>query len=217
MAKKKSRVPTPPKRSVQAPRPYRAPSDPRRTRIVLIALAAAIVVAAGGVGIAMAVGGGDGGGGGDDGPSGPCVRKSFPPLGRQHVQKLSKSFEYNSFPATSGPHDPTPAIWNVYDRPVPELKVVHNLEHGGVVVQYGDEVPAATVSEIVAWYGDDPRGLIVAPLPDLGNKIAVTAWTHLMTCTDFDEDAFGDFVDDYRGPDGDAPEKYELDELQPGT
>jgi hypothetical protein len=37
-----------------------------------------------------------------------------------------------------------------------------------------------------------------------------------MTCTAFDEAAFGRFLDDYRGPTGDAPEKFPLDSLAPG-
>jgi hypothetical protein len=48
------------------------------------------------------------------------------------------------------------------------------------------------------------------------NKIFLTAWTHLATCTTFDEGAFDHFRDDYRGPDGDAPEKFPLSALQPG-
>ena len=47
-------------------------------------------------------------------------------------------------------------------------------------------------------------------LPDASNKIFLTAWTHLVTCTTFDEGAFDKFPDDYRGPDGDAPEKFPL-------
>jgi hypothetical protein len=216
VAKKKSRVPTPPKgkRNVQAPKAYHAPRDPRRTRILFIALGAAIVVAAAAVGIAMAVAGGDEGG---SEAAGPCERQTFEALGRGHVEELNEGFEYNSTPATSGPHHPQTLIWNIYDRPVPEINAVHNLEHGGVVVQYGEEVPQATVDEIAEWYSDDPRGLIVAPHEELGNEITLTAWTHLMTCSDFDEETFDDFVGDYRGPDGDAPEKFPLDALQPGS
>jgi hypothetical protein len=223
MAKrKKSRVPAPPKRVVQAPRPYQAPRDPRRTRLLFLALGAAIVVAAAAVGIAMAVTGGSGAA--DEGVSGSCVRQTFSPQGRKHVQQLSKGFRYNSTPPTSGPHFATPAVWNVYDRPVEQFRLVHNLEHGGVVVQYGSGVPQATVGEIVDWYSNDPRGLVVAPLPAeleqespaLRSKVALTAWTHLMTCSRFDEGAFDDFIDDYRGPQGDGPEKFPLDALQPG-
>jgi hypothetical protein len=179
-----------------------------------LVFAGILVVAAAAVGIAFAVGGGSESSGGS---SGSCVRQTFPPMGRSHVQSLAEDFEYNSVPPTSGPHAPVPAVWSIYDRPVDQLAVVHNLEHGGVVVQYGDQVPDATVQEITAWYQDDPNGLVVAPLPALGNRIALTAWTHLATCTDFDEGAFDDFVSDYRGPDGDAPEKIPLEALQPGS
>jgi hypothetical protein len=187
--------------------------------MLFIALGAGIVVAAGAVGIALAVGGGSGS---DEGVAGACNRQTFEGQGARHVEELREGFEYNSTPATSGPHFPTPAIWNVYDQPVPEIRLVHNLEHGGVVVQYGDEVPPGAVQQIVDWYAEDPNGMIVAPLPEdapanLANRITLTAWTHLATCTTFDEDAFSDFRDDYRGPDGDAPEKFPLDDLTPGT
>lgn len=223
--KKKSRVPAPPKRTVQAPRPYHAPRDPRRTRLLFLGLGAAILVAAAVVGIAMVASGGDGGG---VEASEICEVEDFSAQGRAHVEELEEDFEYNSIPATSGPHfgQPRgPAIWNLYTDPVRQESLVHNLEHGGVVVQYGSEVREATVDQIVAWYQDDPRGLVVAPLPPaleeeepaLAGQVALTAWTHLMTCDTFDESAFDDFVDEYRGPQGDAPEKFPLDALQQGS
>jgi hypothetical protein len=186
--------------------------------MLFIALGVAIAVAAGAVGIALAVGGGS-----EEGVAGPCVRQDFPNTqGARHREELAEGFEYNSNPATSGPHYPAPAIWNVYEQPVPEIRLVHNLEHGGVVVQYGEEVPAATVQQIVDWYAEDPNGMVVAPLPEdaparLADKITLTAWTHLATCTAFHEDSFSDFRDDYRGPEGDAPEKFPLEDLTPGT
>ena len=195
-----------------------------------LALAGAILIAAVAVGLAMAFrGGGDKGAA--NGVDGACVRQTFPPMGRQHVDSVRSGFQYNSFPPTSGPHYPpgpkAPAVWNVYDSPVDELALVHNLEHGGIVVQYGSKVPQQTVQQIVDWYSKSPLGLVVAPLPPASeiqakapagyeNKIFLTAWTHLATCTTFDEGAFEHFRDDYRGPDGDAPEKFPLSALQPG-
>ncbi len=153
-----------------------------------------------------------------------CTREQFSSQGRNHVQELQEDFEYNSTPATSGPHQPqplAPAVWGTYDDPVPEEKVVHNLEHGGVIVQYGPEVPEATVTEILAWYREDPNGLLVAPLspdlieaePELENRIALTAWTHLQTCERFDEEAFSSFLDLHRG---DGPEPVPVEALVPG-
>jgi hypothetical protein len=154
-----------------------------------------------------------------------CVRTTFPSQGRNHVTTLPKGFTYNSTPATSGPHQPqplAPAVWNTYDQPIPEVKLVHNLEHGGVVVQYGSRISSATVDEIVSWYRKDPNGLVVAPLPPelekrkpaLANEIALTAWTHLQTCKRFSDGAFSNFVDLYRGQ---GPERFPVEALQPGN
>jgi hypothetical protein len=214
VAKKKSRVPTPPKRSVQAPKPYQAPRDPRRTRMILIAAGVALLIAAAGAAIAFAVGRG---GGEESAVSGPCVRKTFPSQGEKHVTELPEGFKYNSVPATSGPMTNETITWNLYDRgPLNELSLVHNLEHGGIAVQYGPQVPQATVQKIADWYAEDPNGMVVAPLPALGKNIALTAWTHLATCSAFDEDAFSDFRDDYRGANGDAPEGAPPEQSPPG-
>ena len=233
--KKKSRVPTPPRpvqapsRRVQAPQrrvEHRTPGA-GRSRLWLVALAAAIVIAAVGVGIAMAFRGGSSPLA--NGVDGACLRQTFPPMGRQHVSTLKKTFEYNSFPPTSGPHYPVTAVYNVYDQPLPEIRLVHNLEHGAIVVQYGSKVPKSTIQAIVAWYAKSPLGMIVAPLPteeihakapaDADSKIYLTAWTHVASCSSFDEAAFTRFRDDYRNPKGDAPEtpNYPISLLQPGS
>ena len=40
----------------------------------------------------------------------------------------------------------------------------------------------------------------------------------MLRCGSFDEEALSTtFTDDYRGPQGDAPEKFELDQLQQGS
>jgi len=223
---KKDRVPTPPKRPVQAPKAYKPEHNPRRTQLIFIVLAAVIIIAAAAVGIGfiMSSGGGDDGGGavGDDGT---CQLQTFEALESSHVPELPEDYEYNSVPATSGLHNSQTTIWNLYDQPVPQINYVHNLEHGGLVIQYGSEVPQAEVAALADWYQQDTRGVVVAPLseemeeedPALADKIVANSWTHMMRCTTFDESAFDEFSDDYRGPQGDAPEKFELDQLQQGA
>ena len=229
MAKKKSKVPTPPRqvqaprrrlepRVSQAPRAPGAPRDPRQTKLLLGALGAGVVIAVA-IAIVLVASAGGGGGSGKLGASAlgaaGCVAQDFPAMGRQHVLQLKKSFKYNSFPPTSGPHYPQPAIWSVYDQPIEQYRLIHNLEHGGVVVQYGDKVSQVQASRIVAWYSADPDGIVVAPLPALGGRIALTAWTHLMTCSKgFGEKAFTSFRDAYRGH---GPEGFPVSSLKPGT
>jgi hypothetical protein len=235
--KKKSRVPAPPRPVQASGRRIQAPQkrvdhggDGSRSRMWFLVLGGVILVAAIAAGIAWAtLRGGDSGE--SSGVDGACVRETFSPQGQQHVQELSDSFKYNSFPPTSGPHypvgDKAPVVWNIYEEPLDEVALVHNLEHGGVVVQYGSDVSPQTVQQLSAWYAESPEGLIVAPLPesipeaaapppDAQSKIFLTAWTHVASCSAFDEDAFDNFLEDFRGPDGDAPEKFPLSALQPG-
>jgi hypothetical protein len=134
-----------------------------------------------------------------------CTFRTAPSQGRAHVLRLPRGFRYNTFPPTSGPHAPRPALWGAYDRPVPELELVHNLEHGGIVVQYGARVPRDAVTALLRWHRRDPDALVVAPLPALGDEIALTAWTHVARCRRFDRIAFSAFRDAYRF---DGPERF---------
>jgi hypothetical protein len=135
----------------------------------------------------------------------------YPGLQPKHLASVAAKPRYNSFPPTSGPHYFRPAIWNFYDTPLPQVQLVHNLEHGGVVVQYGAGVAAGTVREIASWYAKHPNGLIIAPLPKLGKKVALAAWNapaykagprvdaghgYLMRCNGFDSGAFDRFLRD---------------------
>jgi hypothetical protein len=222
---KKDRVPTPPKRPVQAPKAYKAEASPRRTQLIFIGLAAAIALAAAAIGIGFIMSGGDDDSGGEAVAQGDCTLQTFDALEAGHVDELPGDYEYNSIPATSGLHNPITAIWNLYDQPVPQINSIHNLEHGGLVIQYGSGVAAEEVASLADWYGQDTRGVIVAPLseemeeedPTLADQIVVTSWTHMLRCGSFDEEALADFSDNYRGPQGDAPEKFELDQLQQGS
>jgi Protein of unknown function (DUF3105) len=216
MAKKKSRTPPPP-RSVQAPkRRYEPTTSGFSRRSKLIAAAVAVALAAG---IAIAVAATRGGGGSGD-PTAKlaaagCAFKTYHNLGQAHVQALTPPPKYNSFPPTSGPHYFEPAPWNFYDSPIDsQVRAVHNLEHGGIVVQWGSAVPSATVEQLRGFWDDSPNGMLMAPLPRLGDKIAMTAWTHLATCTRFDESAFAAFRDAYRGK---GPERFPLSQLTPGS
>lgn len=203
----KIRTPDPPRRPVQAPKLRVEARKPLPRWLFPAVGGGGVLVAVVVVVLVVVLGGGDDG-------AGACKRQTFSPQGRSHVGELKKGFSYNSFPATSGPHHPVPAIWNVYDRPVAEIHLVHNLEHGGVAVQYGRDVPRVTVEAIADWYRDDPSGLVVGPLPKLGKRIVLTAWTQLATCTAFSEGEFSDFRDDYRFK---GPEPVPPESMAPGT
>jgi hypothetical protein len=218
------------------PRPHGKPKPPgsskgtdRRTLVIAAAAGVAVVVVAG-VALALA-------NGGDDEPgdaraaleAAGCTLSATDALRGVHsiTTPDGTSDEWTTDPPTSGPHYEVPAIWGTYDAPVNQAQLVHNLEHGGVAIQYGDDVPPATVEQLESFAQENPRGTVLAPLPSLGNQIALGAWVvpnpqdtsdlgtaYLAKCTAFDEDAFQAFLDAYQFQ---GPERFPPDSLLPGS
>ena len=214
MAEKKTRVPAPPRR--QAGPKRRDTREPARwhkrtvvaAAVALAALAAtiaAVVVVRGGSGeraLAETLAAAD------------CTLKTYPEQAARHVASYDVKVAYNSSPPTSGPHHQQPVVWGAYPEPVVEIQEPHNLEHGGVVIHYGERVGSATLERLQAFYSDSPNGMVLAPLPQLGRRITLTAWTKSATCEKFDQKAFAAFRSTYRGK---GPERIPIGNLRPGT
>ena len=125
----------------------------------------------------------------------------WPDLGNQHIPTASTPHApYNSDPPTSGPHLPYIAPWGVHVRPIPPELQVHNLEDGGVLVQYNCECPDL-VAKLMAVVQKYDRQVILAPYPPMKSPIALTAWTRIDTLADFDEKRIVRFIEAYRGID----------------
>lgn len=125
----------------------------------------------------------------------------FPSQGNAHIQQATDPHPpHNSDPPTSGPHLQYIAPWGIHTRPIPPELQVHNLEDGGVLVQYSCECPelVAKLAEVVKRY---PDHVILAPYPGMKSKIALTAWTRLETLDEFDEARIVRFIKAYRGID----------------
>jgi Protein of unknown function (DUF3105) len=239
MAGNKPKTPPPP-RGPQGPRQRKdtRKGGPDRQRTTLYAVAGAGVVALIAVIAFIAFGNKD---------SGPndakvasamvaagCTFKTvngYVPGGQTHVDSLTKKFPWNTTPPSNGQHYPLRAVWGFYTSAVNPRQVVHNEEHGGVVLWWGSKVPAATVSKLQALYNEQPVGVFGTPFPELGSKVAITAWTgnpatyqrngdygkgHIAVCPKYTtevEKAFVKFRDTFRGH---GPEGIPLSEDEPG-
>jgi hypothetical protein len=164
-----------------------------------------------------------------------CTYKDVVPLkpttktGGYHgdVPKLTTKVKWATFPPSGGAHYPLWAVWGFYTQPVNPRQVVHNEEHGGVILWWGPDVPASTVSQLQDFYESSPDAMFGTPLKGLGDKVAITAWTgdparysvlqngyhgigHVAVCSTFDKNAFTAFRDAYRGkgPEG-IPTSYD--------
>lgn len=119
---------------------------------------------------------------------------------------------YNSTPATSGQHWGTPANWGVYTDAAPaiESQVVHNLEHGGIVIWYQpNQLDAAGVQALTGYVQQQVRSakfkVILSPWSgeDFGHPIAVTSWNWRLFLDSPDIEQVRAFLDDHYGQ---APE-----------
>jgi Protein of unknown function (DUF3105) len=125
----------------------------------------------------------------------------FPDQGNRHIASAETPHEpYNSEPPTSGPHLPYIAPWGVHTRPIVQELQVHNLEDGGVLVQYNCECPEV-VEKLKAIVQRYDRFVILAPYPGMKPTIALTAWTRLDTMSEVDEARIVRFIEAYRGID----------------
>jgi len=226
-----------PQRRVQK---HERPDADRRRRVLLLLFAAAGVVALAAVVVVIAVVGGSSGSTGTSEASvaaamhaAGCTFKTVksPPHSPTHsdVPTLTTKVHWNTFPPSNGMHYPLWAVWGFYTEPVNPRQVVHNEEHGGVILWWGSKVPKSEVDKLSAFYQSSPEGMVGTPYPKLGNKIALTAWTgdparyyrkgyygigHLAVCGKFDEKAFKTFRDAYRGK---GPEGIPLSADAPGS
>jgi hypothetical protein len=234
---KKAKTPPPPR--VQAPKTRTDPAaSARRARLVLYTLAATGALAL--VVVLAIIFSGGGGGGSSQNVAGAmksagCDFKTVAaevPKGQQtHVDSLTKKLDWNTFPPSNGQHYPAWAVWGFYTEPVNPRMVVHNLEHGGIVLWWGPETPQAQVEKLNKLYSDDPTAMFGTPLAGLGSKVAISAWTgdtsrygrdgyygdgHVATCASYDDataKAFVAFRDAYRGK---GPEGVPLSADEPG-
>jgi hypothetical protein len=141
-----------------------------------------------------------------------CGRvEALPGEGRTHLQPGETYAGYRSVPPTSGPHafQPLPARPAVYDHQPPAEALVHNLEHGYVVLWYDALSPAGVAA--LARIARSRTKVLVTPLEYRdalpgGAVVAVTGWEQRLLCTRADPAALAAAVDHLRGPGSRAPE-----------
>ncbi|MBI3970277.1 MAG: DUF3105 domain-containing protein [Chloroflexi bacterium] len=116
--------------------------------------------------------------------------------GAIHIARGESHPAYNSTPPTSGWHyGDAVAPWGVSSAPIPNEVQVHNLEHGGIMVQYNcpDGCPE-TVGKIEQIVRSYPSKVILAPYPGMDHKIVLTAWTKLAYLDEVDEPFIRRFI-----------------------
>lgn len=181
-----------------------------RTRLWLIAGAVAALLVAVGIGVSV---------------SRPALnrvrlpaeaRDLLPDEGRGHVAEGTR-VDYRTDPPTSGAHYDGTEVPAVYNRPVVHCpddqgdepgvpcyeKLVHNLEHGHVVVYYDpDRIPAEAMDHLLqlnARYQGDWAAVLAVPRKDDRYVAILTAWRHWLRLERYDRALVDAFVNAYMG------------------
>jgi hypothetical protein len=143
--------------------------------------------------------------------------EEFPIAEAEHIPEGQKATNYNSDPPTSGQHYPEPAEAGFYEEAPPDERLVHNLEHGHIVVYYNctnlSESACSDLKEGIRQAMDragvvsstQTLKIVAVPRPDMPNMVTYTSWGRLYGAESFNEDEFLLFVEQNRNR---APEPF---------
>lgn len=121
---------------------------------------------------------------------------------RDHIADGATHPPYNSDPPTSGPHYAEPAPAGFYEQPIPDERLVHNLEHGHVVISY--DCTKLTNCDAVKTQLHDVYNkykgwkVVVVPRKNADTPLALTAWGRIDKMADFDGRRIDAFINAYR-------------------
>jgi hypothetical protein len=120
-------------------------------------------------------------------------------LPAQHIPRGDDYTDYNSVPPTSGPHWATGwARCGLYNDELPDAQVVHNMEHGQVIISHNLKDPAEIerLKEIARNLSGYRNWLILRPYSQLQeNEVAIASWGWMDKFIGIDEQRIRAFYD----------------------
>jgi Protein of unknown function (DUF3105) len=127
-----------------------------------------------------------------------------------HTTSLDERVEYEDNPPTEGRHYQEPAPDGLYFDPPVDEQLVHNLEHGRVVVWVKPGLPREVRETIRALFDEDTYQMVVVPRRNMEPAVAATAWNRdpdpggtgrTLACDEWNDevvDAIRTFRDEHR-------------------
>jgi hypothetical protein len=140
-----------------------------------------------------------------------CSMKSVKATSRDHTQSLSDRVHYSTNPPTSGKHYFEPPADGVYGTAPQDEQLVHDEEHGRVIIWVKPGLPKSARADIRNLFDEDSSGMLLVPRAGMPYDVATTAWGavpqplgtgYLMGCERYSSkvfDAIRDFRDAHRG------------------
>jgi hypothetical protein len=127
-----------------------------------------------------------------------------------HTTDLSTRVKYNTNPPTTGRHYEIPADDGIYGQAPEDEQLVHNMEHGRVIIWVKPSLPSKQRADIRALVEDDSYQMVLVPRKNMPYAVAATAWDadpapggtgELLLCNDVNDktfDALQAFRDEHR-------------------
>jgi hypothetical protein len=128
-----------------------------------------------------------------------CELRSSQDKSRQHTSSLGQRINYDTNPPTSGRHYQEPAPDGAYGEAPQDEQLVHNLEHGRVIVWFKPNLPEEQRADLKALFDEDSYQMVLAPRADMPYQLAASAWNRdptpngtgrLMTCDRMSPEVF---------------------------
>jgi len=133
------------------------------------------------------------------------VVERHPDEGANHVP-TGQRVSYRTNPPNSGPHYAQWAPPGFYDRTLPDELLVHNLEHGHVIIHYRPDALTPEIEQhilgLTRSWTDNWAAVLAVPRPGMQHAFTLAAWRHLMRLDEYDRELVELFVDAFigRGP-----------------
>ena len=127
-----------------------------------------------------------------------------------HTTDPNERVKYDSNPPTSGRHFAVPADDGAYSTAPTDEQLVHNLEHGRVIIWFKPTLPKDTRADLKALFDEDTYQMVLVPRAKMPYEVAASAWNgtpepaglgRLLTCDRVDPemwDALRAFRDEHR-------------------
>jgi hypothetical protein len=116
-----------------------------------------------------------------------------------HTNTVDEKVKYDTNPPTTGRHFQTPGEDGAYGEAPPDEILVHNLEHGRVIVWFKPGMSEAQRADLKALFDEDPYQMVLVPRRNMPYAVAASAWNRdpvpggtgrLLLCDEMSPDIF---------------------------
>jgi hypothetical protein len=139
-----------------------------------------------------------------------CKLSSEKSTSRNHEVDPNKKLHYRTNPPTDGKHYQEPEPDGIYNKAPPDSHLVHNLEHGRIIIWVKPSLSETDRKDIRALVDEDSYQMVLVPRANMPYQLATSAWGRdpaplgtgfLMGCTKYGGqifDAIRAFRDEHR-------------------